>query len=123
MPETPPPNTGYKSVLQPDLAFYNGKIVTADAGFSLAEGVAIYGGRFAAVGPTAEIRALGAAREIDLRGQTVLPGLIDNHTHQLLAGLDSPEAGVKVNIATLQSIEEIVAALRQRAIHRLPHCR
>lgn len=101
--------------LRPDIVFYNGKIVTVNANFSLAEAVAIFNGRFVAVGSDRDIRRLGAAREIDLHGRTVLPGLIDNHTHQLLAGLDTPEAGVKVNIATLQSIAELIEALRERA--------
>jgi predicted amidohydrolase YtcJ len=106
--------------LRPDLVFYNGKIITADPHFSIVQAVAIYGGRFVAVGSDADIRALGAAREIDLQGRTVLPGLIDNHTHQLLAGLDTPAAGVKVNIATLQSIAEIIEAIRAQAAQTPP---
>jgi len=101
--------------LRPDLVLYNGKIVTVDPAFSIAQAVAIYRDRFVAVGSDQDVRALGAAREMDLRGRTILPGLIDNHTHQLLAGLDTPAAGVKVNIATRQSIAEMVEALRERA--------
>jgi predicted amidohydrolase YtcJ len=111
-----PPGAG----LKPDLVLYNGKIVTADADFSFAEAVAVHAGRFVAVGADRDVRALGAAREIDLRGRTALPGLIDNHTHQLLAGLDTPEAGVKVNVASLRSIAAIVAALRERAARTPP---
>ncbi len=103
------------AALRPDLVLYNGKFVTADANFSQAQAVAIWRDRFVAVGSNSEVRDLGAAREIDMRGRTVLPGLIDNHTHQLLAGLDTPEAGVKVNVASLQSIEAMVEAIHQRA--------
>jgi predicted amidohydrolase YtcJ len=106
--------------LRPDLVLYNGKIVTADRDFSIREAVAIHGVRLVAVGDDRAVRALGAARELDLQGRTVLPGLIDNHTHQLLAGLDTPAAGVKVNVASLQSIEEIITALRAQAARTPP---
>jgi predicted amidohydrolase YtcJ len=106
--------------LRPDLVLYNGKIVTADPDFSIREAVAIHRDRLAAVGDDRTVRALGAAREVDLQGRTVLPGLIDNHTHQLLAGLDTPAAGVKVNVASLQSIEEIITALRAQAARTPP---
>jgi imidazolonepropionase-like amidohydrolase len=51
------------------------------------QGVLVEGERIVAVGPYAELasRAEGAER-IDLSGMTVLPGLIDNHTHVLLQG-------------------------------------
>src|SRR5882724_8743704 len=51
------------------------------------QGVLVEGERIVAVGPYVELagRAEGADR-IDLSGMTVLPGLIDNHTHVLLQG-------------------------------------
>ncbi len=51
------------------------------------QAVVVEGDRIVAVGPYAEVagRAEGGDR-VDLSGMTVLPGLIDNHTHVLLQG-------------------------------------
>ncbi len=102
--------------LAADLVLLNGKIVTVDAGFSVAEAVAIRDGRFVHVGSSADARRLAGdgTRTIDLRGRCVVPGFMDNHVHALLAGLDVPEVGAKVNIATYQSIAEILEAIRRR---------
>jgi imidazolonepropionase-like amidohydrolase len=51
------------------------------------QGILIAGQRIVRVGPYQEIAAAAAgARPVDLSGMTVLPGLIDNHTHILLQG-------------------------------------
>jgi predicted amidohydrolase YtcJ len=70
-----------------DLILVNGRIVTVDDRFTMAQAVAVRGDRIAAVGTTQEIARLAgpATRRIDLRGRTVLPGLIDNHMHLLRA--------------------------------------
>src|SRR5216110_2945996 len=50
-------------------------------------GILIEGERIKAVGPLAQIQGqAGSARVIDLSQMTVLPGLIDAHTHLLLQG-------------------------------------
>ncbi len=46
--------------------------------------VVVRGERIEAVGPAADVQAPPDARVIDLRGATLLPGLIDAHTHVLL---------------------------------------
>jgi hypothetical protein len=71
----------------PDTILVNGKIVTADDRFTIAQALAIKGGRIAKVGTSAEIDALKgpATRVIDLNGRTVIPGLIDNHAHWVRA--------------------------------------
>lgn len=71
-----------------DLVLVNGKIVTVDKNFSVKQAVAIAGGKFIAVGTNEEIRRhVGpATRTIDLRGRTVLPGLIDSHIHVIRSG-------------------------------------
>src|ERR1700687_3860584 len=50
--------------------------------------VLVEGERIVAVGPRAQIasRIPASAQTIDLGGATILPGLIDNHTHVLLQG-------------------------------------
>jgi len=50
--------------------------------------VLVEGDRIMAVGPEAEVKAKasGPIQTIDLGGATILPGLIDNHTHVLLQG-------------------------------------
>lgn len=71
----------------PDLVLLNGKIITVDDRFSVAQAVAIQNSRFVAVGSTAEITRLAGpgTRRIDLHGRAVVPGFIDNHMHLLRA--------------------------------------
>ncbi len=71
----------------PDWILSNGKIVTVDERFTIAQAVAIRGDRIAAVGSNEEISRLAGpnTRRIDLRGRAVIPGLIDNHMHLLRA--------------------------------------
>ncbi len=71
-----------------DVIISNGKIITVDERFTIAQAVAVRGDRIVAVGSDAEIAKLAgpATRRIDLRGRAVIPGLIDNHMHLLRAG-------------------------------------
>ncbi len=72
----------------PDLILSNGKIITVDQRFTIAQAVAVRGDRVVAVGSNQEISALASpnTRKIDLKGKSVIPGLIDNHMHLLRAG-------------------------------------
>jgi len=71
-----------------DLILTNGKIITVDERFTIAQAVAVRGDRFIAVGSDQAIGKLAgpSTRRIDLRGKAVIPGLIDNHMHLLRAG-------------------------------------
>jgi imidazolonepropionase-like amidohydrolase len=65
-----------------------GRVVDVRAGRLLTDqGILIEGDRIKAVGPYAQVLgdAPQGARAIDLSGATVLPGLIDCHTHLLMA--------------------------------------
>ena len=78
---------GPASAQAPDTVLVNGKIVTVDDRFTIAQALAIKGERILKVGTTAEVEALKGpqTRVIDLAGRTVIPGLIDNHAHWVRA--------------------------------------
>jgi predicted amidohydrolase YtcJ len=67
----------------PETVILNGRLITFDPDRPRAEALAISGGTIAAVGSTAEIRALSGpgTRVVDAGGATVMPGLIDSHVH------------------------------------------
>jgi len=96
----------------PDLVLYNGKIVTVDPSFSIAQAVAIGSGRFVAVGTNDAVRQTAgpATRQMDLGGRTVIPGLMDGHLHN--AG-----GGPGVDLSRVRSIDDdkLDAILRQGA--------
>src|SRR5581483_2444910 len=70
-----------------DMVLYNGKILTANTedpeSFRTVQAVAIYDGKFVAVGGNQEALDLAGpgTKKIDLGGRTVLPGLIETHLH------------------------------------------
>jgi predicted amidohydrolase YtcJ len=72
---------------QADLILTNGKIITVDDRFSIAQAVAIRGDRIVATGTNQEIAQLAgpSTRRIDVKGRSVIPGLIDNHMHLVRA--------------------------------------
>ncbi|MCH8948697.1 MAG: hypothetical protein IH789_13915, partial [Acidobacteria bacterium] len=78
---------GQAAGLEADLVLYNGKILTADtedpANFTVAEAVAVYDGKFVAVGSSQQALEFAGpgTRRIDLAGKTVLPGMIETHLH------------------------------------------
>lgn len=76
-------------VLPADEIFLNGKIITVDAGERIAQAFAVKDGKFIAVGSNAEVRRFAgpATRRTDLRGRTVIPGLMDNHYHAFIGGM------------------------------------
>src|SRR5262245_39260550 len=99
-----------------ELVLVNGKIHTMDGKNTIAATVSIRNGRFSAVdGPAPAPRP--GTRVIDLRGRTVVPGIIDNHNHIVLMG-NRPGYHVPLeNASSIADVQELVAA-RARAIPR-----
>ena len=64
-----------------DLLLHNGKIVTVDDDFSIAEAVAVRGDRIVAVGGDELADSFAATTVIDLGGRTVVPSFNDTHIH------------------------------------------
>ncbi len=77
------------SAQQTDILVKAGRVVDVKAGRVLAnQNILIHGDRIAEVGPN--VAAPAGARVIDLSRSTVLPGLIDNHTHVVLQAHPTP---------------------------------
>ena len=92
-----------------DLRLINGKIVTMDPRNSIASEVIIQNGLFENAGN----RKLNpCTKVINLRGRTVIPGLIDNHNHIVLFGM---RPGHDVRIETASTIADVQAILKARA--------
>ncbi len=96
-----------------DMILHNGKIVTLWDARPQAQAVAIGGGRFLAAGSNEEVRKLAgpATRQVDLRGRTVVPGLIDSHTHPIGAALSEQQGEIPV----IHSIVELQAHIARVA--------
>jgi predicted amidohydrolase YtcJ len=99
-----------------DLVVLDGKVLTVDADFRVAEAVAIRDGRFVLVGTNEQARALvgTATRVIDAGGRTVVPGLIDSHVH----ALGVAEAEARGAFRDLRTIAEIQAWIGEKAAGR-----
>jgi hypothetical protein len=93
------------------LLLTNGRIHTMDTKRTVVSKVRIAGGRFVEVGDAASATG-GCTDTIDLRGRTVIPGMIDNHFHVQLVG--SRPGYETRTIETAFSIAEVQTVIRER---------
>ncbi len=102
-----------------DVVLWNGKVLTADAGFSIQEAVAVRDGKIAAVGKSTDVRKLAGEKTqvIDLQGRTVIPGLIDSHMHAIRAALSF---ATEVNWIGAKSLKEALRRIHEGALNMKP---
>ena len=95
----------------------NGKILTADAQFSVRQAMLVRDGKIAAVGTNAEARKAAGpkAQVIDLAGRTVIPGLIDSHMHAIRA---ASFFATEVNWAGVPTVAEALDRIKQASMTR-----
>ena len=96
-----------------DWIFANGSVLTLDPRRPRATALAVAAGRIAAVGDRADVRAWRDRRTriVDLRGATVVPGLVDAHAHLDREGLKAQYP----SLARCRSIGDIQMLLRRLA--------
>ena len=97
-----------------DIILVHGKILTLDDHFSVREALAVSEGRIAALGRSIDIMRLAGrkTRVVDLRGRTVIPGLIDSHIHAIRAALSY---SVEVSWIGASGLEEALGRVRDAA--------
>jgi len=93
-----------------ELKLVNGRIHTLDAKDTVASSVTVRDGKIAALGAGAA-KAAGPC-VIDLKGKTVVPGLIDNHNHFILL---AERPGYDTRLENAASVADVQAALAARA--------
>jgi predicted amidohydrolase YtcJ len=93
--------------------YLNGTVLTLD-GTPAAEALATRDGRILAAGRVADVRrtAGAGAEEVNLRGATLLPGLIDTHPHLMHFGVF---VGPLVDLSDATSHADIVGRIAARA--------
>src|SRR5882724_8956261 len=94
----------------PDIVFVNGRIHTMDDENTVVSSVSIRDGRFAEVGHAARGRHGHNTKVIDLRGRTVVPGIIDNHNHIVLMGNRPGFHTPLENAYSVTDVQQIYAA-------------
>lgn len=94
-----------------DLALVNGRIHTLDRHDTVVDSLLIRDGRFATVGG---LRQVGDdAQVINLKGRTVIPGIIDNHLHFIRIG--NAIGHDERRLETAFSVAAAQAVIRERA--------
>ena len=96
-----------------DLILNNAKIITVDPQFHIASSIAIRADRIVAVGASQAVAKFAGpqTRQIDLKGKTVLPGLMDSHVHSSEAAMyefDHP-------VPEMETVADVLTYLRSRA--------
>jgi predicted amidohydrolase YtcJ len=99
-------------------AYINGKVYTVDDDIPLAEAFLVddASGIFSAIGTTRQILAKSPTQTVDLKGQFVMPGLHDAHSHLMLGAFQKlHEASLGWNSGEKETIQKLKAHCSQDA--------
>lgn len=95
------------------MILFNGKVVTVDRDSSTAEAVAIKNGTIVAVGDDDDLLQLAgdSTEMLDMKGHTLIPGLIEGHAHPVSAS----QSEYFEEIPDLQTIKELLGWIKAEA--------
>ncbi len=117
------PGDGKSPKAVADKIYINGKIITVNASNSVAQAVAVQGGKILEVGSTADISKLKGANTVvvDLGGKTVIPGFIDGHSHFMGLGRAKTANVAAPPVGPVKNIADLVAELQKhKADKKIP---
>jgi len=101
-----------------DIILYGGKVLTVSNDDSIEHAVAIKGELVQAVGSDQDVLALAGphTKTIDLKGRTVIPGIIDIHAHMDREGLKR----IYPSLEGASSIPEILGLIEEQVAQKRP---
>ena len=95
---------------EPELTFVNGKIHTLDPDNPVVSSVSMRNGRFVSVGNASNPEP--GRKVINLRGRTVIPGIVEGHVH-VVSLANRPGYHTPIEMTTsIQEVQEALAARR-----------
>src|SRR5258708_6226960 len=103
---------GSRTQADQTLAFVNGRLHTMDAGNTIANTVSIRNGRFVSVGGRTPAAGTNT-RVIDLRGRTVVPGIVEPHIHSVSLANRPGYHTILENTSSIREVQETLAARRK----------
>lgn len=103
---------------QADVIFKNGNVYTANDNSPRAQAIGVKGDRILFVGSNEDAQKLVGAktRVVDLKGNTVLPGMVDAHQH--LSGVGFRE--MTLNLEGTSSLDDLLAKVKARVEQTKP---
>jgi predicted amidohydrolase YtcJ len=103
-------------LMKADLVITNGKVITVDRNFSIAQALAVRGDKIIAVGTTEDIGALVGrkTKTVDLKGNSVLPGINDTHCHISDWALTRPPFMLDTRFPVIKSIADILEMVAEK---------
>ncbi len=101
-----------------DVIIFNTKVITVNSNFTVAQAVAVRGGKIVAVGKDQQIKQFKGpkTRMIDGWGQTIMPGLYDGHVQSYQAAIN----GLDCTTPAIDSIASAQDYIRKQAAQS-PH--
>ncbi len=103
--QAPPPD--------PTLVLTNGRIHTMNAANTIATSAVIRNGRFVSVGGATPAANSATTRVIDLKGRTVVPGMVEAHIHVVSLANRPGYHTILENTTSIREIQEALAARRR----------
>jgi predicted amidohydrolase YtcJ len=103
---------------QADTVFISGNVYTVNERQPHAEAIAVKAGKIIFVGSNKDAKAFQDknTRVVDLKGNTVVPGMTDSHYH--LSGVGERE--MTLNLEGISSLEEFLAKVKERVERAKP---
>ena len=105
------PGSLSRSYRTADLLLLNAHVITMNQKMDVVQAIAVQGDRVAWTGSNDEARrSFSGVRTIDLQGATVLPGIIDAHTHLIELGRSLS----RLNLKDVGSEQEAIVRVKQK---------